>query len=232
MRATLFTFNRGSELRLSNKAAYFSTPNEDVDVFIERFKTLVSEDYKETLEYKVVNMANIKRRGTSQLEKSYKKATGIEKQMMEEILVSRGVLNLVNIKAEPKEEIDLEKLNKAVLAEVEVIPIPKPKTKVKKTPKAKKTEKTPKVPRVRIKKEKMEPTKMLITAQNKAKKRIGQHCQFLPFGEKNAILGTIKYVVTDKRVNKVYFRILDDSENGKLYCCATDNKTLILNVNP
>lgn len=228
MKAKLFTSPVTAELRLSNKVSYFAKPGETLDTFLDRAKVAVKKDYKEELDYKVVNMANIKRRGTSQLQGSLKRATGAEKQMMQEVLIDRGV----SIEVEP--EVDLSKLNTGLLTEMSALPTEKPKAKALKEflSHSLKVKKESKAPRKRVKKPKMEPTKKLITCQNKAKKSIGQHCQFIPFGEENAILGTIKYVATDKRVNKVYFRIQDDAENGKLYCCASDNKTLILNVNP
>lgn len=57
-----------------------------------------------------------------------------------------------------------------------------------------------------------------------SKKNIGKTCSFVPFRTAINLSGKIKQVVLDKRVNKVYYRII--VEKNKLYHCEVNNSKI------
>lgn len=209
MKAKLFEAKNAIEVRLENGVQFFANEGEDSGDLVERVTETVERDYVESVEFDVVDPKKLKKQGTTQLAKKLEKAKDVEAKMIEEILEDRGA------KVEKKEETPATDSTEESTEE-------STEDSGDETPAEEKPKKEPKP-----KKEKPS-MEVVLEDVSVCKGNIGKCCQFIPFREDNAVLGVVKQVVIDRRVNKAYYRIIGEGENGKLYHTEINNDTFII----
>ena len=108
MKANLFTHNGQFEILLANGKSFTPETGQTKEEFIESTSMYVIDEYVEKLELKEIDISAIKKVGSKQLEERLEKAKGLAKEMIEEVLRSRG-------KIEPKDEEAEEEARRAEL---------------------------------------------------------------------------------------------------------------------
>ena len=201
MKANLFTHNGQFEILLANGHTLTPEVGQTKEEFIESVSMYVINEYVEKLDLKEVDVSAIKKVGSKQLEKRLENATGLAKEMIEAVLVSRGKLEAKEVVVDAEEiakraeliaKIEAERL--AMLAEEE-------KPKVKLIP-AKHT---------------LEVTlEQVFEMADQVRDDKGKRCRFKGFRSDVWEEGTINGIWIDKRVPMAMYRIKLDDPTQKM----------------
>jgi hypothetical protein len=220
MKALLFVAIAGMEVRLENNVSFFAEASESKEDFINRVTETIDRDYVETLELEEVNAAKYVRQGVKALQKAMPNKTGMEAEMIKDILVERGALTV-----HPSEDgfvfnstDGVEDLPTATTATTEEV---KPKEKKVKKEKAEKAEKVERVP---VEKPSLE--SIIALAQEK-RENVGKVCDFKDFKTGEMVQGLIQAVWIDKRVPTALYRIQELGSLARKNKCVTTEDLVI-----
>lgn len=206
MKATLFVSKSQMEIRLSNNVSFFAEEGESKEDFTARVTETVDRDYVDIVELDEFDVKKLKKNATKTLQNKRKSATGVELQIIQELLVERGALEenpsgdgaIYNgtqtdedIPEEGSEE-QKQGLAKGALDETPAEEKPEDKKEEKKEPR-------------KLKKQKSDED--ALAELEEAKKNKGRKIKFMCTKTKQEEEGVIKGVRLDKRNNFIQYRI-------------------------
>lgn len=195
MNCKLIVLGDKMEIKLANGVQFLALKDEELDDFVNRVEAVVERDYVEDLEVQMVEKKSFAKTAVAQLQKDYIKATGLEADLIESVLESRGADVPAVAKTPTKAAAPVAKVVKATAPVVA---------------------KAAKVVKEKVVKEKVPAATLeeAIELAESVKDHVGSICNFTRAGEAITSTGEIKQVTVDKRVNRVYYRIVD--EDGRL----------------
>lgn len=217
MKAQLFESKSEKEIRLSNGVQIMAEAGETKEDFVSRVSEVIERDYLETLELSEVDIKDMKKKSTKQLQKARKSATGVELRMMQEILVDRGALEehansegaIANTTL-TDDDIPAEGSSEDVASNEEGKKAKDPKSKDPKSkePKSKEPKaKEPKATKTQKPLKKQLTDEEILSKLEESGKNKGHEVKFLCTKTKAEATGIIKGVRLDKRNNFIQYRI-------------------------
>ena len=203
MKANLFTHSGQFEILLANGHTLTPETGQTKEEFIESTSMYVIDEYVEKLELKEVDISAIKKVGSKQLEKRLEHATGLAKEMIEEVLTLRG-------KLEPEvEEVEIDAEEIAKRAELIA------KIEAERLAKLAEEEK-PKIKILKAKHLQEVTLEQVFEMADQVRDDKGKRCRFKGFRSDVWEEGTINGIWIDKRVPMAMYRIKLDDPTKKM----------------
>lgn len=196
MKAKLFIANESMEIVLDNGTKFESVKDESEETFVTRVTNSVLDDLLEDLEIKVtIDHDTFKGLGIKKLQELRKNKEGVELQIIQEILLSRGALEE---HPSPNGAIYNGTLGESDIKKIDGS-TPKKKSKKKEVAEVAEKEK-------RALKKQITPEEAL-TKLEAAEKNKGHYIEFMCTKTKELTTGIIRGVRLDKRNNFIQYRI-------------------------
>lgn len=203
MKANLFIHNGQFEILLANGHTLTPEAGQTKEEFIESVSMYVIDEHVEKLELKEIDISAIKKVGSKQLEKRLENATGLAKEMIESVLVSRG-------KLEPE-------VKEVVIGPEEVAKRAELIAKIEAERLAKLAEEeAPKIKLIPAKHTLEVTLEQVFEMADQVKDDKGKRCRFKGFRSDVWEEGTINGIWIDKRVPMAMYRIKLDDPTQKM----------------